>query len=396
MSFNFSRSRNSINSILPVAKGALPLSKILQFGTGRFLRGFFAPVIDDPRSIVVVQSRIQSSGASILNAHLPGSNNEYHVWTRGKQNGEVVDEFEVVRSLDRAVVAHEQWEELVKIATSDQLELIVSNTTEAGLTLESSDDAIADFTSQCPVSFPAKLTALLFVRFKAGLGGLTILPLELVEFNANRLQELVLEQTQKWQQTNTGEFNDWLRTENRWLNNLVDRIVTSVSDTPPWQNDDPLAVVGEPFRMLAIEDDKKDRTVLPDHPMIQWVDDLQRVFVRKVRILNGLHTAMVAHSLPQGFETVLDAITDPAERKWLDSLLQDEILPALSARGIEESDFAKDVIERFENPFFKHRLADIANGHAKKLTTRIQPTIDDFCKAFGREPEKLCEVLASR
>ena len=105
---------------------------------------------------------------------------------------------------------------------------------------------------------------------------------------------------------------------------------------------------------------------------------------------------MVAHSLPQGFETVLDAITDPAERKWLDSLLQDEILPALSARGIEESDFAKDVIERFENPFFKHRLADIANGHAKKLTTRIQPTIDDFRKAFGREPEKLCEVMANR
>lgn len=366
------------------------MPNILQFGTGRFLRGFIGPVIEEPRSIVVVQSRVNSSGASLINAHPDG----YHVWTRGKQNGVIVDDFELVRSIDRAVVAQHQWDELLSEAGSSDLKLIVSNTTEQGLALDDADARELDFKTTCPASWPARLLAILHQRFEAGLAGITILPVELVEYNATKLRSLVLEQAQLWPLTRVDDFLNWLVSENRWLNNLVDRIVVGVSDDPPWQSNDPLAVVAEPFRMLAIEDGGGDRSVLPDHPMIEWRDDLRRVFVRKVRILNGLHTAMVAHSMPQGIQTVLEAVTNPTERSWLESLLNDEILPALSATGIEESEFAKTVLERFENPFFQHKLADIANGHAKKLLTRIQPSIDDFRTAFGRNPEKLCSVIS--
>ena len=122
--------------------------------------------------------------------------------------------------------------------------------------------------------------------------------MELVEFNANRLHSLVKEQAMLHGHAAADEFMQWLDSDNRWLNNLVDRIVVGVSETPPWDTEDPLAVVAEPYRLLAIQDDGGDRNILPDHPMIQWTDELQPLFLRKVRILNGLHTAMVARCLP--------------------------------------------------------------------------------------------------
>lgn len=339
----------------------------------------------------MIQSRSNSDGARIINDHA----GPYHVWTRGKQHGEVVDRFDSVNSINHAVIAEHAWPELLTLANDPELRLIVSNTTEQGLQLDPADSADIDVVKEqkCPASYPAKLAALLYHRFQAGLAGLTILPLELVEYNASKLLSLVKQQSAKWTATSDDGFLGWLESDNRWLNNLVDRIVVSVSDDPPWPGADPLAVVAEPYRLLAIEDDGGNRQILPDHDMIEWVDDLSRVFLRKVRILNGLHTAMVAHSLPQGFETVLDAISDETERAWLESMLHEEILPALQSRGVREEAFARDVMERFENSFFRHKLTDIANGHAKKLTTRIQPTIDDFRKAFGKDPEKLLDVL---
>lgn len=345
-------------------------------------------MISEPKSITVIQSRRQSSGAEEINLQPEG----YHVWTRGKSGGKTIDEFDKVESIAGALQANRDWAQLRELATSSDLELIASNTTAAGLVAEQSD-ANVDFSVDCPSSFPGKLTALLYVRFQKGLNGITMLPMELVDNNADLLKQLVMEQTKAWDETDSDEFRSWLRDGNRWLNNLVDRIVVSPSDKAPWMGEDRLAVVGEPFRMLAIKNDGKGSAPIPDDPMVIWTDDLAPYFLRKVRILNGLHTAMVAKFLPQGIQTVLEAVSQPESRRWIDELLNEEILPALSAIGIEEQAFAADVMERFENPFFEHKLADIANGHETKLKVRIQPTFDDFVNAFHKPPQKLGEVL---
>lgn len=362
--------------------------KILQFGTGRFLRGFFAPIVVEKRSITVVQSRAESTGAQLLNSQ-PGG---FHVWTRGIENGETIDQAEWVESIDKAIIAKTEWNELSQLSRDEELELIVSNTTAAGLSLAATDNELG-FRSACPDSFPAKLVALLFLRYENSLPPVTVLPLELVERNGDRLKELVVQQAMNWEETSSKGFLDWLTEENRWLNNLVDRIVVGPTGHPPWEGEDVNAVVGEPYRMLAIQDDGKGTRPIPDHPMVTWTDDLSPFFFRKVRILNGLHTAMVAKFLPQGFETVLQCVTTPVSREWILGLLNDEILPALNSIGLEEKEFAAQVIERFENPFFEHKLSDIANGHETKLPIRIQPTFDDYVNAFKKVPEKLNEVL---
>ena len=101
---------------------------ILQFGTGRFLRGFFAPIVTDDGCITVVQSRQDSNGAAQINAQ-PGG---YHVWTRGIQSGQIVDEHETVRSIGSALNANTEWERLRELALDPRLELIVSSLVSGG------------------------------------------------------------------------------------------------------------------------------------------------------------------------------------------------------------------------------------------------------------------------
>lgn len=116
--------------------------------------------------------------------------------------------------------------------------------------------------------------------------------------------------------------------------------------------------------------------------------------LRKVRILNGAHTALVAKALPLGLVTVREAVADAGVRAWLEGLLFEEIVPALEGRTDDPAGFAHQTLERFANPFLDHRLADIALHHDVKLQTRLAPTAAEFRERFGRAPRRLGEVLA--
>ena len=226
-------------------------------------------------------------------------------------------------------------------------------------------------------------------RYLLGIAGPAIMPLELIENNAQVLQQRVLEQAERWQLSTDTTFMDWLRHDCRWLSTLVDSICVDPIQPTPWSTDDPLAVMTEPFQMLVIEDDGGDRTILPTHPAITWAGDLRPYFLQKVRILNGLHTAMVARCLPLGFQHVIDVMNEPEQVAWLHELLNNELVPTLEAQGLEVQAFAQQVLDRFRNPFFLHRLTDIAVGHETKLQVRLAPTQAEYQQYFGKPPQLL-------
>jgi tagaturonate reductase len=120
---------------------------------------------------------------------------------------------------------------------------------------------------------------------------------------------------------------------------------------------------------------------------------LEPYYLRKVRILNGAHTALVAKARPLGFETVRHAVLDPAIRAWLERLLFGEIVPTLEGRTDRPDEFARQCLERFANPFLDHRLADIALAHDAKLRSRLLPSCREFQTRFQRMPDLLAEVL---
>ena len=99
----------------------------------------------------------------------------YTLYLRGSENGQKVDDKRVISSVSRCLNPYEKagYEAMMELAASDELEIIVSNTTEAGIQYDPSckkDDCP-------PSSFPAKLTQVLYHRYQAGKKGIIMLSL---------------------------------------------------------------------------------------------------------------------------------------------------------------------------------------------------------------------------
>ncbi len=362
---------------------------VLQFGAGRFLRAFADLFIDQANRqgqavgrVVIVQSTGDERAG-----YLTRQGGRYHVVVRGLEGGAVVDRVETVESVSRALVANQQWDEVRAVARSPQLRVILSNTTEAGYELSPADRP----TDAPPRSFPAKLLAVLRERYDAGRPGLTVVPCELREHNADLLRGLVLQLARDWGLP--AELREWVGERCVWLNTLVDRIVTGTPKEHPLLAEDALLTVCEPYALWAIQS-KPGADVFLRHPAVIWADDVQPYFLRKVRILNGGHTALLIKARPRGFTTVREAVLDPELGAWLERLLFDAVVPVLEGRVESPATFAREVLERFRNPFVEHKLSDIAAHHADKVQVRLVPTRDEYREKFGKSPPLLEEVLA--
>ena len=356
----------------------------LQFGTGNFLRAFadfFVAQENRAGRMAGLVVAVQSTGAERAR-ELNERACRYHVAVRGFRDGKVVDEIEVSDSISRVLVAATEWDEVLKVASSPDLRWILSNVTEAGLALEEKDAP-----SDCPpASFPAKLLQCLRTRYAAGTGPITILPCELVPENGIAVKKLVLEQAARW--NCDAAFVAWLSEQCRWVNTLVDRIVPGKPLSHPLLEEDPLLISAEPFAFWALEG-KAVELPLNGHPAVVAAHDITSYQLRKVRILNGAHSALVAKAVPMGIATVREAVEHPEVNAWLRRLLFEEIVPVLEGRVEDPELFARQTLDRFANPFLDHKLSDIAKGHEGKMELRLRPTLGDFRERFGREPEIL-------
>ena len=215
-----------------INKQVLPLpeifnlpEKVLQFGVGGFLRAFADFFIDNANRRNIFNGRIvvvQSTGGSRGNT-LREQDGLFTLCVQGLVNNTPLENYHTVASISRALSANEEWSQVLHCAENPDLTLVLSNTTEVGITLDESDA----ITLNPPRSFPGKLTAFLHARFKFFNGatdkGLIIIPCELVDNNGDLLRDIVLRLAKKWELG--AAFVYWLETANRFCNSLVDRIV---------------------------------------------------------------------------------------------------------------------------------------------------------------------------
>ncbi|MFM7161350.1 MAG: altronate dehydrogenase [Planctomycetaceae bacterium] len=370
------------------AAAALP-ETLLQFGAGRFLRAFVDRFVHQANlsgqgagRVVVVQST-PGARADLLNAQPDG----FHVVVRGLSQGATIDRVEPVASISRALSATTQWADVLDVARSPALRWIVTNATEAGYALAPTDR----LESQPPAAMPGKLLQVLWARQQAGLPPVVVLPCELIEHNAPKLRQIVLDLARAWGLPE--KFLEWAGEQCQWLENLVDCIVTPGPADHPLAARDQLLVSAEPYMLWAIARPADGSRPLFEHPAIEWVDEVAPWYLRKVRLLNGLHTAMAARFRPRGLETVLQVLRDPAAVEWLRGVAYEEILPTLVQRVSGAAQFADAVFERFANPFLAHRLADIANNELAKMQVRLLPTLVDYQRLYGQPPPRLSEVV---
>ena len=115
------------------------------------------------------------------------------LYLRGIVNGETIEKKKIITSVSRGINPYHAWNEYLQTAENPDMELIISNTTEAGIEFKEEEFN----KDSCPNTFPGKLTAWLYQRFTHFAGandkGLTIMPCELINYNGTKLKECILE-----------------------------------------------------------------------------------------------------------------------------------------------------------------------------------------------------------
>ncbi len=366
--------------------------RIIQFGEGNFLRGFVDYFLFEmaQKSLfdgkVTVVQPIPEGKANLINEQ----GGKYNLYMRGLENGRPKTEHRLVDIISRAINPYEDFDEYLKLAEKESFRFIFSNTTEAGIAF----DNTCAFGDKPANSFPGKLTQLLYRRFEKNLPGFIIIACELIDNNGDKLKEYVLAYAKMW---NLGEpFIAWVENENVFANSLVDRIVTGypADEAESLNRDDKLLNTAELFHLWVIEGNFENELPLQRAGFnVVWTNDAGPYKKRKVRILNGCHTAMVFAAISAGLQTVGQAMEDETVAAFLNHCLYKEILPSLG-ESKDALRFAADVLERFKNPFIKHSLRSIALNSVSKFSVRVLPSLKEYKNKFGTHPPGLVLSLA--
>ena len=365
------------------------MTKVLQIGEGNFLRAFAedyiqkaneASLID--KEVIICQPR---SNTKTINA-LKAQNNEYHITLSGRMDGEVINERKKITCVSKCIDTQSEYEKLEELFCDEELEIIISNTTEAGICFDENESK-DDIPNK---NIPARLTNLLYKRYKAGKKGVVFLPVELIEDNADTLKKYMIEYSKIWELEDG--FVDYINNECSFCNTLVDRIVSGHKS----EDEDPCSVAAEPYASWVIQADERFKKAFPldGFDGIQFAENLAPYRTRKVRILNGTHTMSVLAAYMCGIDIVRDMMNNELFAQYIKLGLY-EIKQTINLPEDELDSFANSVLERFNNPFIDHKLFDISLNSMAKFNTRCLPSILDYMKLNGKAPEVLSFAFAA-
>ncbi len=393
--------------VTPPPEGFADLpERAVQFGTGALLRGLVDDALDQANRRGEFRGRVVVIGStgSGRDRAFADQDGLYTLAVRGTVGGAPARALRVVAAVSRALSAVDDWDAVLSCARNPLLALVFSNTTEVGLAHD--PDADADrVDARPPRSFPAKLARFLLERGRAfdfaPSKGVIVLPCELVEGNGDVLRTLVLALAERWDVG--AAFVRWVEHDVVFCNTLVDRIVPGapVGDAAAalaaaTGYRDALLTTCEPYHLFAIEGDDALRARLgfvAAHGDSVFVTPAVAPYrERKLRLLNGTHTAMVPLALLAGCATVRDALHDPRLGAFVRRVLFAEIAPTLDALGgtLPGLDaYARAVLDRFDNADLRHALWDITLQGTTKVRVRVVPTIARYAAARGRAPEAL-------
>ncbi len=378
--------------------------KIMQFGEGNFLRAFLDWILENLNEAGAI-----NSGVAVVQPmpfgrvkDLEAQDGLYTVRLEGIDKGEKVKASRIIDVIQDCINPFTEYEHFLSYGESDDLAIILSNTTEAGIALDKNDTNLAE----CPKSYPGKLLALLKRRYDHYKGdrtkGLAIIPCELIDNNGDELKRCLVELAKI---NKLGDdFISWLTEANHYTSTLVDRIVPGY----PKQEIDAIreevgyidnnVVKGEIFHLWVLKKEPYIQKILPADSTglnVIFADNIKPYKQRKVKILNGSHTAMVPVAYLYGIDTVGEAVNDKVIGKYVRDFVFNEVNPTIDLPQDEMTDFANSVIERYLNPYIRHELMSIALNSTTKFKERIVPTLKDYVRIKGELPQHVMFSFAA-
>jgi tagaturonate reductase len=372
--------------------------RVLQFGTGILLRGLPDYFIDKANRMGIFNGRIVIVKSTTRGNASPFEKQDglFTLCVRGIDNGKKVEENIINSSISRVLSANDEWEQILECAHNQNLQVIISNTTEVGIKLVNDD-----IRRHPPVSYPGKLLSFLYERFVAFEGseksGFVIVPTELIPDNGRKLESIVLELAHL--NGLNDDFIEWLERCNHFCNSLVDRIVTGMPGEEIRLDiehelgySDDLLTVCEVYRLWAIEGDEHVKRIVSfagadDGMVIEPNIDLYREL--KLRLLNGTHTLSCGIAFLAGIDTVQHAMEDAAMGRYISDLMQQEIGPSIPYEIDDDTlhNFIAKVLDRFRNPHINHLWKNITLNYTQKMKMRCIPVFLNYFNKNQALPE---------
>ncbi len=383
--------------------------KVLQFGTGVLLRGLPDYFIDKANKQGIFNGRVvvvKSTSQGDTNA-FDTQEGLFTQCIRGLEGTVKVEENIINASISRVLSAKEQWDEILQCATNPEMEVVISNTTEVGISLNKEDKIDAT----PPVSFPGKLLAFLYKRYQSFNGdpskGMVIIPTELIVDNGAKLESIVLELAHL---NNVDPlFMDWLENANHFCSSLVDRIVPGklpAADQEVFKSqyayNDDLMIMSESYSLWAIQASspvvKEKLSFYKADEGVVIAPDINKFRELKLRLLNGTHTYSCGLAHLAGFVTVKEAMENDDYRGYVLQLMLNEIAPAVTSNEItyaEAKAFAEKVVDRFRNPFIEHLWLSISVQYSSKMKMRNVPVLLKHYEDNSSVPELMALGFAA-
>ena len=357
---------------------------IVHLGLGAFTRAHMAVYTDDALAA-------GGEGWGILGASLRspatrdalGPQDELYALAVRDGDG---DRLRVIGSLAGLLVAPENPEALIAAMAAATTKIVSLTVTEKGYchdpatgTLnEQHPDVRHDLANPTrPRSALGFIVAALARRRAAGLHPFTVLSCDNLPANGQTAKRVLV----RFSELVEPGFGRYLDDNLACPSTMVDRIVPATTDADRVRiaaalgQADAWPVVTEPFSQWVIEDNfPLGRPDWGAHG-VELVADVAPYETMKLRLLNGAHSSLAYLGGLAGFETVADAMAEPAIATFLTRLMLDEVIPVLSApSGADVAAYARALLARFRNPALRHKLAQIAMDGSQKLPQRLLGT----------------------
>ncbi|WP_298454723.1 mannitol dehydrogenase family protein [uncultured Cellulomonas sp.] len=197
-------------------------------------------------------------------------------------------------------------------------------------------------------------------------------------------------------------LRQWVEESVRFPVTMVDRITPAT--TPAHQAEasalsgwrDEALVVAEPFMQWVVEDlfagPRPSWELVPGATLTDDVAPYERA---KLRMLNGTHSTVAYLGALRGHRLIDEAVCDPEIAAVARRLLDEDVIPTLTAPAdLELGQYRDDILERFANPSTGYTTLQVAGDGSQKVPIRLVSTIADRLAA-GTVPAAATRAVAA-
>ena len=271
---------------------------------------------------------------------------------------------------------------LVAAMADAHVHIVTLTVTEKGYRLDPAtgdlllDDAdvaadLADIAA--PRTAPGFIVAALRARKAAGLKPFTVISCDNLPHNGKRIRAGVIAMARQIDPS----LVDWIEAEGAFPQTMIDRIVpATIPDdiarlTGRLGVEDQGMVKAEPFTQWVIEDrfagERPDFAALG----VQLTDAVEPWEDAKLRLLNGVHSAIAYLGALSGYEHIHEAVAVPAFRAYVEALWDEAQTTLNPPPGLNIPAYREALMARFSNAALMHRTRQIAMDGSQKLPQRL-------------------------